>query len=218
MDKLRLACLTTLTWTFFAFFPSPAAAQVELDFDATGVLVSGVTAGEGVLILGTGRERHGLVGHQFHLSDKVVDSDLDGSVRWERGEPIPAGSTWAAVDLSTGGWDLESPGPAVLGKAPPPDVVELYLNRVTVAWSALDFWLVRPSQKSSDALFWGDYLVEGKVRDGDQVANGVLVVQLVNLPFMDPGGVPPPGALQVGDVVVGVHPQTFDFFVRTVTP
>jgi hypothetical protein len=207
-----------LIWTILALAPSPAHAQPELSFDSTGVLVSGVTAGETVLILGTGRERHGLVGHQFHLSDRVTDDDKDGVVRWERGEPIPPSSTWAAVDLSDGGWDLEAPGPADLGLVQPPDVVELLSDRVTFAWSAVDFWHIRPNPDSGKAGVWEQYLLEGKSRDGDHLANGYLVVRLVDLPLMDPGGQPPPGALQPGDVLVGIHPQTFTWLVRTVSP
>jgi hypothetical protein len=82
MHRLILPSLFLL----LALAPSLAHAQPELSFDSTGVLVSGVTAGETVLILGTGRERHGLVGHQFHLSDRVTDDDKDGAVRWERGD------------------------------------------------------------------------------------------------------------------------------------
>jgi hypothetical protein len=217
MRRHHTAWLASLAWTILALAPSLAHAQPELSFDSTGVLVSGVTAGETVLILGTGRERHGLVGHQFHLSDRVVDDDKDGAVRWERGEPIPVRSTWVAIDLANGAWDLEAPGPADLGLVQPPDVVELLSDRVTFAWSAVDFWHVRPNPVSAKAGVWGQSLLEGMGRDGDQVANGYLVVRLVELPLMDPGGQPPPGTLEPGDVVVGIHPQSFNWIVRTVS-
>jgi hypothetical protein len=192
----------------------PTATPLQLAWTPTGAELSGLAAGGRAALLAVLRDEEPYQGRTASFSAELTDSDGDGRLRWDLGRPIPAKALVLAVDLSTGRWAwAQGEG---LGLAGPRDLSEVEL--LPGAGAGLSGWklpatfvqtlIVRPGVGA-----WLAAVDEGRPGSSDTVADGAAEQLFAASPALGEEAVFPGVETAPSDLVLGVSPPTFRFWV-----
>lgn len=186
-------------------------APPSLSFEASAVVVSGVTSGGSVAVMGVSRGFNGFTGYYLRTDEVLTDADGDGSVRLELELPLSeVFSVWAAVDVTTGELGLGAPEGTELVPASGLPAIAVSgdgtLLTAPVGRWAYTLW-VRPGQGGSGV--WGAVVGDGGSGDEDGAEDGSVSARVSTFAALDGAESAVPASLVTGDVVVVVDPETF---------
>lgn len=162
--------------------PGPAPPKLSIRFDPDGAVAEGVTAAGAVAWLGASRSHEEWSEHLAHWRLLTVDDDKDGIVRFPREKGFPEMTILAAVDLTSGLWNVRATYP-LEGEVPAPDLAPAgrdasgLVRSISVSSSRVDLLVVRPG---ADA--WSARILDGGHLDLDAATDGVVTVGLAALP------------------------------------
>ena len=198
--------------------PGVAMAQLTMSFGSSNVTISGMSKGGSVTLVSLTRDVDDWTAKVTPLSALLTDTDGDGSETYELGRSVIKRSLWVAVDMSTGGAIVVSPGLAgVQSKLDPSEAIQLgkggLYSLLADKRTVLDLTVVRPKVGAWHIRAW-----DGGKNDADQTADGTILIDSLTMTPMLPGG---RGLqdFQAGDVLLGLDHSSLEFYaVPVVNP
>lgn len=223
--KQRLQRVLTVAMAAGLAVASAAQAQPVVQFAESTVVVSGVTAGSQVALLGASRGVRGTIPFTRRDGEVLRDDDGDGTVRLELPEGLSLRSLWVAVDLTTGEVGAAcADGEEVAWVAGPRDGSREPAADTSLAVEDgrryLEVLVARPGARAGEGpaaepAVWIGSFGDGSGRDGDGVRDRRVRAALSDLAALDRASAEaPPERLAVGDVVVAVDPDTLEVWTR----
>lgn len=205
---LRAALCAALALTAFAAQPP----QLTVKFDRTSITASGLTPGKEAFFVAESQDPNEYTWLTFAHRERFVTVDSSGSASVDIGTDISPTSVWAVIDVASGLYTVTTP-PG--GPAPRSLVVKGNLLRKSAGGDTTGFDLpfdfasiivVRPG-----VGVWGGQAAEGGAIDEKGHGRGKVLTSVSLLtPIRD--RLQPLTALQGGDVVVIIQPQTLVFY------
>jgi hypothetical protein len=192
-------------------FSAAVSATPSIEIDGPALVITGLTPGESVALMGLATVRNGLLLQDLEFEEYLVDSDLDGVVRYDIGQPVPYRSLWAVAGLATGEYtivtggfplrEMEISDQALLVGAPG------QLRKLRHTRAQVKVLLVRPGEGA-----WTVRAHKGGPMD-DERGNGVpgFSTSLEKFATLVPGAVPPKN-FKPRDVVVVIDPINTEYF------
>ncbi|MCU1347444.1 MAG: hypothetical protein JWO56_474 [Acidobacteria bacterium] len=182
--------------------PAPA---ITITLATKTLTVSNVTSGGRVVLLGLNRESTHEFFNTTHYADVVQETGGTQSVTFKMPGGIATHSVWVVADIATGRYASATPAgsryrPLTL---PVKDLVAL-VTRATLPGKLPDLALVRPGV--------GAWVVSLEDAGGIQRRDAKTIT--FDLPRMRPltGSPPAPSVLALHDLVIGIDPETFQYF------
>lgn len=187
--------------------PLTASAQLALTFEPQAVVANGVTPNAQVAWLGVVRDATGVSNRAWVTQEIGGPADGQGSASLVPSGPLGPKAVWAAVDLSTGGLALAAPEPSPLREEPLGPGALLAgpggeVDRVLFPHRRAALLLVRPGEGA-----WSLVVGDGSAADADGAVDNAIVVTLPDLTPLGSSAAPP-SALQSGDVLAIVDPES----------
>ncbi len=207
--------MRSILLTLLVLLPAGALGQPAVTFEHDAVRVSGLSPGTTAVVVAASLERPDVYVRVVRRQHLLADDDRDGQVSLDMPDGVPAHSTWAVVDVSTGSVTAAAPQDAPLRlRVAPKDAVQHAhaggADSLSLPEPLLDLLLVRPG-----AGAWRGRFAEGTPTDGDGSGNGWLQMQPGQLA---PWGhtSPAPTQLVPGDALVAVNPETLAVYTLTI--
>ncbi|HRC88199.1 MAG TPA: hypothetical protein PK413_21640 [Thermoanaerobaculia bacterium] len=212
MPRLRLL----LPLMLLAASGPPARAQLSLTLGATGATVSGLAPGARVALLAAMRHEQDYSGITYAFDSEQIDTDNDGALSWDLGQPLEPKTVVVAVELATGAYTWATPAEFPLAVEPLPNAPWLLSPDASLAgWrlpaNRVKTVLVRPGVGAWLAEVW-----EGRPGLSDTELDGEAVLDFSSLHPLaaeSPWSGPP----QAGDRLVGLAPNSFEIWAWQVT-
>lgn len=189
----------------------PATGSPVIAFEGSAVVVRGVTPGGSVVWFSVAREHPHWLTRVVRRDAVLPDSDGDGVVRFELKEPVPRRSIWTAVDLTTGAYATATPQDvARLEVHPAADSLRRsplgVVEALQDARGFLEILLVRPGQGA-----WAQSVGDGGASDSSGLPDGRVQASFASMRPIESSKAAP-GQLAPGDVVIGVDPESLEFY------
>jgi hypothetical protein len=192
------------------------AVALVLDLYEDDLLITGVTPGADAVLFSVAREPADFNAIIVRRLEVLSDTDSDGLVRWEVGQPVPFRSIWVAVDLASGELALATPEEYPLREA---EIAEPLaktgpggaLDQLEIGGDSIELLVVRPGVGA-----WVQSIVDGGEEDDDEPANRLVTA---TVPAMEALGASPPAPLELvlGDLVIGIDPDRMEVFTVYLT-
>jgi hypothetical protein len=193
--------------------PSALPAAPALTFEGNAVRAAGVTPAGKVVFFGVSREGQQARLRMTSREEILEDSDKDGVVQLDLGQPTPFRSIWAAVDLASGEYIISSPSgysPTVLdfpmAGLRRPGGVPGKPDRLDDRRYSLEVLVVRPGQGA-----WRQSLGDGDASDEDHAANGRIEWAAARGRAVR-GGPAAPEDFDPGDVIIAIDPTRMELY------
>lgn len=191
-----------------------APLSVQLSNDAVTVL--DVTPGSSVAMLSVAREPSYYMSRVVSRGEMLIDTDRDGTVRYEAQGGVAFSSIWVVVDVRSGdiAWtvpagflaqEMRQRG-AGRGRA-----LEAIAGTVETGRNSVDLMIVRPGTGA-----WSVAARDGGPSDRDRTVNGRVRLDLSKLTPLSPTSGAAPHALLKGDVVVVLDADLMEYAFFTV--
>lgn len=189
------------------------AAPLALTFDLSGPVATGATASGEVAWVGVSR----VPKTYFQEVSRVRETsaaDAGGSASLRLDAPAPHRSVWVAVDVTSGAFVVGTPESFLLEEEA---LTGAHLSfdgsgnatGLRLEHAFAEVLLVRPGVGA-----WSLEAVDGAASDTDGEANRAVRLSLAAL--SSSAATPPPAALQAGDVVVVLDPNTLTYLAATI--
>ncbi|MFL6193493.1 MAG: hypothetical protein ACJ75H_04940 [Thermoanaerobaculia bacterium] len=194
------------------FLPTSLLAAPAVSFEGSTVKAAGITPAGKVVFFSVSREGQRARLRMTSREEIVEDSDKDGVVELDLGQPTPFRSIWAAVDLASGEYTIASPS----GYAP--TVLEFPVaglrrpagagkpDRLDDRRYSLEVLVVRPGQGA-----WRQSLGDGDPDDQDHAANGRVEWAVAKGRAIH-GGPAAPDGFDPGDVIIAIDPTRMELY------
>lgn len=194
--------------------PAIASAAPTVELDDRAVVISGVTPGGSVAVLGVGRRWQGAVTVRSLDVDQVVDDDRDGVIHYVPGMPLGDQAVFVGVDVETGDHGIAARGS--LPKARPAPLAAKLLegpvgkvDRLRLPGGfAYTLW-VRPGEGA-----WWTGVSDGNRADQDASEDGFFTLAPTWAEALE-GGRPAPQAFAARDVLVVIQPKALSWSVTS---
>jgi len=179
-----------------------------ITFEASAVVVSGVTPGQAVAWFSVAREATEGGSLIVRREQVTATSSVDGVARFELTQPVPPRSIWAAVDLTTGKFALGTPEDFPLvqnvfkGDTIQADSTGKYDQFLFQdSGTMMEYFVARPGVGA-----WASTVWDGAIEDTDGLADGKAVAGLAGMEAAGASPAPPDGLVD-GDVVIVIDPN-----------
>lgn len=202
---------------FGLLLAAPLTAAPALQFQPSSVTGSGVTPAGNAVFFSVSRQAGAWMDHTVPRVEAVTDLDGDGAVDFALGGALAERSIWALVDVANGTFCVDGPDgfePQEVAFDPP---AAFKKGMIGDRRQSLELLVVRPGVGA-----WHGRLFDGAAGDLSAASDGMVVTDLAQLTWVDPGGVTGIPAqlssLQTGDLVIGIDPVHLEYYTFHIQP
>jgi hypothetical protein len=193
-----------------------AASRMEVQVRANEIVVSGLSPGTDVYLVGSLQVGEGFYSTLMTVDLAASDDDRDGVVRFEYLKGIPLRSVWVAVDQRNG--DVGAgvpPGYNLRMTSVPPGAWKrksgTAIDAIAIEHKALEYLLVHPGQG-----VWRWQADQGSKRDEDGVDDNVLTIFPARMRGAGKGKHAAPASFPSGGVLVAIDPFSLEVLTSRV--